>query len=98
LIASRDELFDLHCPENGTSMSTLEYSLLLECHAALKTVNSFDFTDKTSNLVEDGFIMDHPDKLMFYMKEMKAMCHEEKEAMADPFLIGHLNLSVRSNS
>ncbi len=53
--------------------------------------------DKAVFELEDGSILDYPDKLVFLAKEMKMKSHNERSQYLNQYLIAHLNLDTVNN-
>lgn len=53
--------------------------------------------DKAVFELEEGSILDYPDKLVFLAKEMKMKSHNERSQYLNQYLIAHLNLDTVNN-
>ena len=87
-------------PENGLAFSCLMRAVFLEARVTFKIVKgevSDYLKSKVPGNIDDGSIFDHPDKLMFLVKEMKAHTAVEKLLLADPRVMGHLDLHSIGN-
>jgi hypothetical protein len=47
--------------------------------------------------LEEGFLLDYPDKMVFLAKEMKSYSHNDKSPHLSPSIIAHLNLDTVDN-
>lgn len=74
--------------------------MLLEARATFKIIKGeVDgyLKAKVPGYIDDGSIFDHPDKIMFLVKEMKAHTSTEKLLLADPRVMAHLDIHSISN-
>lgn len=53
--------------------------------------------DKALFELEEGSILNYPDKMVFLAKEMKMKSHNEKTQYLNQYLIAHLNLDTVNN-
>jgi hypothetical protein len=94
-----DECIDIHKPDNGFARSALQGAIALLAITKLKLakMNQKDTKspdDETWFNLEDGYVFDYPDKMMFLAKEAKSFASPEKAEYLDPAIAGHLNLET----
>ena len=53
--------------------------------------------DKAIFDLEDGFLLNYPDKMVFLTKEMKAHSHNMKSQHLNQFIIAHLSVETVNN-
>ena len=54
--------------------------------------------EKHLRLLEDGFIWDNPDKMLFLVQDFASYGCFEKEEYLDPYLAAHLDIYVSYKS
>ncbi|MBL4840434.1 MAG: hypothetical protein JKY47_06335 [Thalassospira sp.] len=88
-------------PENGLAYSCLMRSVIQESRATFKIVrgetDSYLKSKVPGGIDSDSCVLDHPDKMIFLIKEMKAHSDIEKLHLADPRVIAHLDLHSITN-
>ena len=102
------ELQQVLIPENGMAMAAIERAFYAEVGNQWGVIQAFkdDSTRQTMNTylyyiyiyrlnqIEDELIMDHPEKLMYFMKELSSNLSEKRAEKISPYFAAKLDLEV----
>lgn len=95
------ELYEVHHPDNGLTLSALELCTYRYFQAELKMVKgesqlAVDPPAANLNYIEDDSILGNSDRMLFYAKEFAASADDE-QASHNPYVLTKLNMKTISN-